>query len=73
MHETILKPSYKAQNSFWNSHTGGMWDKFPQVQLTKMSRVLEIAGLEYLRVTQDILSSFLHSKKYSHGICAIWI
>jgi len=48
-----------------------MWDKFPQVQLTKMSRVLEIAGLEYLRVTQDILSSFLHSKKYSHGICAI--
>jgi len=43
MHETILKPSSEAQNSLWvKSRTGEEWDNFPQVQLIKLSRVLQV-------------------------------
>ena len=39
-HEAVLKPSSKAQNSFWvKSCTGEVMGQF---QLTKLSRVLEI-------------------------------
>ena len=42
-HEAILKPSSEAQNSFWiKSHTGEEMGQFPQIQLIKLSRVLQV-------------------------------
>jgi len=42
-HEIIVKPSPESQNSFWIKNcTGEDIDNFPQVQLTKLSGVLQI-------------------------------
>jgi len=47
-HEAILKPS-EAQNSFWKKlHWRRYMGHFPQVQLIKLSRVLQIVWQEYM-------------------------
>jgi len=43
--EAILKPSSEAQNSFWiilEIALEKIWDNFPQVQLIKLFRVLQV-------------------------------
>ena len=64
-HEAILKASSEAQNSFWiKNHTGEkIWDNFLQVQLIKLSRVLQVVRHRTWTVTEDILSICLYSKK----------
>jgi len=47
-HEAIVKPAPKAQNSFWIK--GCIGQDMVQVQLTKLSRVLEIVWQKYMEV-----------------------
>jgi len=45
----ILKPSSEAQNGFWIiSRTENILDNFPQVQIIKLCRALQIAWQEYI-------------------------
>jgi len=46
-----------------------IWDNFPQVQLIKLSRVLQIVSQEYVNGDGRHTQHFLYSKKCSHLRC----
>ena len=49
MHKAILKPSSEAHNSFWiKIALHKILDIFPQVQLTRLPRVLQVVWQEYM-------------------------
>jgi len=54
MDEAILKPPAESLNSFWikKSHRDNgtiLWDNFPHVRSTKLSRILSIVLKEYVK------------------------
>jgi len=70
MREAILKPSSEAQHRFWIKKFAlkKVWDNFRQMQLTKLSRVLEIAWQSTRSVMEDT-EHFCLFKKCSHLRC----
>ena len=67
-HEAIWKPSSEAQNSFWiKSRTGKAMGQFSAGPLfNKAFLSFRNSLTSTLRVTEDILSIFLYSKKCSN-------
>jgi len=49
MHKAIFKPSFEVQNSFWKVTLEKIWHNFLQVQLIKLSQVLEIVWQESMK------------------------
>ena len=65
-HEAILKPSSEAPKSLWNKKSHWIWDNFPQIQLIKLSRILQIIWQQYVNGDGRHSKHFLYSKKCSH-------
>jgi len=72
MHEAILKPSSKAQNSFWiKSHTGEDMGQFYTDTINKAVQSFRQSNKSTWRVMEDILSFFSIQKMFTLTVFAL--